>query len=368
MAFQTKLALFDGKVFTPTGSTLTLSGQTVIADSGNLRYESERTFDNSLDLVTKEFVETTSGSGITASTTYNLNSPAAVTVGGVTAGTDLTGKTSNEILEEILVPVLNPTLSNPSNGFSDDATNTQEVGVTAGTINFTATFNRGSISPDYGTSGFRSGLPNNYNYGDNGNVDQSLPADVASTSLTDNQALTDVVIQEGSNTWNSSVDYDAGEQPLDSQGGNFGSPLAAGTTGTQSTTITGIYPYFYGTVNEPGAAGANRPSSDQTLINGNDAKVVATSTGTISVDYNSTSDDYIWFATPATSTTKTVWFVTALNNGTIGGSVSPGGNLFPDPDTVSINSPTGLWSSVSYKIYVSNVQTEVTDPIEFRNS
>ena len=41
---------------------------------------------------------------------------------------------------------------------------------------------------------------------------------------------------------------------------------------------------------------------------------VATSTGTLTVNFSSTSDDYIWFATPDTSTTKTVWFDVQMTN------------------------------------------------------
>jgi hypothetical protein len=48
-----------------------------------------------------------------------------------------------------------------------------------------------------------------------------------------------------------------------------------------------------------------------------------------------------------------------LNNGSIGGAVSAGGNLFPANDTVSINSPTALWSGISYRIYISNYQSAV---------
>jgi hypothetical protein len=63
-----------------------------------------------------------------------------------------------------------------------------------------------------------------------------------------------------------------------------------------------------------------------------------------------------------------VWFVNLLNNGAIGGPVTPGGNLFPAFDTASIDSPTVLWSGVSYKIYVSNYQTAIAALMELRNS
>ncbi len=131
--------------------------------------------------------------------------------------------------------------------------------------------------------------------------------------------------------------------------------------------VISIYPYFYGKVaSGGGSAGANRPTSNQSLINSGN-KVVADSNGTITVTYNSTSDDYIWFAIPMSSTTKTKWYVDALNNGNIGGAVSSGGNLFPTSDLIQINSPTSLWSNIYYKVFIANYQSAV-GTIQFRNS
>ena len=137
-------------------------------------------------------------------------------------------------------------------------------------------------------------------------------------------------------------------------------------TGTSTNfTVSSIYPYFYGKVSSGGAAaGVNRPTANNALITGG-TKVVASSTGTISITFNSTADDYSWFAIPSTSTSKTVWYVDALNNGTIGGSVSSGGNLFPANDVVSVT--TVLWGGVSYKVYITNYQSAIS-VMEMRNS
>jgi hypothetical protein len=48
MAFSTKLKLFDGKVEQLAGTTLTLSGNTLVAASGILRYSSTPTLDNAI--------------------------------------------------------------------------------------------------------------------------------------------------------------------------------------------------------------------------------------------------------------------------------------------------------------------------------
>lgn len=132
--------------------------------------------------------------------------------------------------------------------------------------------------------------------------------------------------------------------------------------------VSSIYPIFYGKVASGGALpGINRPVANQALINSG-TKVLTSSTGTITISFNTTSDDYMWFAVPTSSPLKTIWFISALNNGSIGGAVLPGGNLFPSPDTVSIDSPTVLWNGVSYRIYIANYQSAVTLPMQLRNS
>jgi hypothetical protein len=143
---------------------------------------------------------------------------------------------------------------------------------------------------------------------------------------------------------------------------------------TQSTlfissnfTISSIYPYFWGKVSSGGAApGVNRPVSNQALINSGN-KVVASSAGTITINFNTTSDDYFWFAVPASMPIKTNWYVNVINNGSIGGPVSLGGNLFPAPDSVIINSPSALWNNILYNIYVTNYQSAITVPMNLNN-
>ena len=85
----------------------------------------------------------------------------------------------------------------------------------------------------------------------------------------------------------------------------------------------------------------------QTAINNGSAnKLVINSTGTISIPYAPNSE-YVAVAYPATSTTKTKWYVTALSNGNI-----PGG-VFGAQSTLNVNSFQGYWSNVPYKIHVT---------------
>jgi hypothetical protein len=130
-----------------------------------------------------------------------------------------------------------------------------------------------------------------------------------------------------------------------------------GYTSTNSKTLTALHPYFWGKV-----IGA-RPTRDQALIDSGN-KVVASSTGTVIIDFNSSTDDWLWFAIPATSTSKTKWYVNALNNGNIGG----GSDLFDAEQLVTIDSPDLYWNGIQYKIYVSTYKSEVSEPMELRNS
>lgn len=289
---------------------------------------------------------------------YTGATPSNIAVGGMAIGTTLTGRTISDILEEILITTYFPTLTNPSNGFSDDQANTQEVGVTIGTINFVATFNRGSINPQYPptSSSFRSGLPNRYNY-----TGAQIVGNYSSTLLTDNRTATNHIVLFGANTWTNTVTYDAGVQPFDSSGNPYLAPLPSGTTGAQSVTITGIYPWFYG----KSASTNPRPTAGSALLT-TGVKTVAVSTGTVNANFNTVGAEWTWVAIPETSTLKTKWFVNELNQGNIGGTY-PSGNKYPSPTTLSVNSPTGLWSGINYRFYISELPSIETN-IEFRNS
>jgi len=94
---------------------------------------------------------------------------------------------------------------------------------------------------------------------------------------------------------------------------------------------------------------------------GTATKLVVSSTGTISIPYN-VSAQYLAVAYPASSTTKTKYYVTDLDSGAI--------TIVFDPvTTLTANSSLGYWSAVSYKIHVSqNPLTNSNPTIELRNS
>ena len=162
----------------------------------------------------------------------------------IPAGTTFSNKTFPEMMNLMLYPTLYPSLSNPSSGFSISPANTfQKIGATISTLTLSATFNKGSINPAYGTNGFRSGDPNQYNYGGTGVSNQT------STALSNSTSTSNYVVVQGNQSWTGAVQFDQGPQPLDSKGGNFSSPLSAGTTSTITRTINGVYPVFGTTVN-----------------------------------------------------------------------------------------------------------------------
>jgi hypothetical protein len=161
----------------------------------------------------------------------------------IPTGTNFTAQTFTQMMNAMLYPVLNPSLSNPSSAFNLIQSGYHEAAESIPTLNFSATFNRGSISPAYGTSGFRSGLPNTYNYGGTG-----LPATVLSTSLSNAQSFGPYIVLLGTQSWTNTVSYDIGEQPLDNVGNPYSTPLPAGTTATQTEFIYGVYPPFATTV------------------------------------------------------------------------------------------------------------------------
>ena len=142
-----------------------------------------------------------------------------ITVGGITAGTTYEeGTPVEDILNDLLNPTLYPAFTNPSLSLSGSGSHLLETGSTLA-VTLTATFNRGSISPAYGTSGYRSGEATGYSL--NGGTEQS-------------GNTWSETVSASNKSFQASVAYAAGEQPKDSKGGNYDSPLPAGskTSGT----------------------------------------------------------------------------------------------------------------------------------------
>ena len=142
-------------------------------------------------------------------------------VGGISVGTTYaTGTALEKIFRDMLAPVLYPTLTNPSATLTATGVKLLETGSTLNTT-FTVTFNRGSISPAYGTSGKRSGNATGY----------SLNGGAVQTGNTFNATITSAQLN-----YQAAVNYAAGEQPKDSAGNNYSTPLPAGSVNSNMIT------------------------------------------------------------------------------------------------------------------------------------
>jgi hypothetical protein len=173
---------------------------------------------------------------------YTNADPTPLTVGGIPAGSTFADTTFPDFVDLLLYPELFPTLTAPSSTFTSNPEGLREIGEVLATVAFSSAFSRGSISPAYGTSGYRSGLPNTYVYTGTDLTDE------VSVSLTDTQSISDYTVISGAQSWTGKVSFDIGEQPKSSKDNDYSTPLAAGDTSVVTRTITGVYPYFATTV------------------------------------------------------------------------------------------------------------------------
>ena len=179
-----------------------------------------------------------SGGTYTNATAMPQSFPGVGAFANIAAGSTFTNQTFTEMMNKMLYPTLNPALTNPSNGFTLAQSGLKEINETTA-LSFSSTFNQGSINPQYtSASNKRSGLPNTYNYTGTG------VSSNASSSLSDSETVAAYTVLTGAQSWTGSVSFDAGVQPKNSGGGNFDSPLSAGTTSAITRTITGVYPVF----------------------------------------------------------------------------------------------------------------------------
>ena len=139
---------------------------------------------------------------------------ATKTVGGVSSGMQFDSGTSLEtIIRQMLNPVEGPTLTPPSATTTTADAKVYEKGATVN-VTIKVNLNRGSISPAYGTSGYRSGPATGYAL--NGGTQQ------AGNSF-------NVAIDENNTEFIGTAWYSQGEQPKDSHGNDYSTPLPAGS-------------------------------------------------------------------------------------------------------------------------------------------
>ena len=156
--------------------------------------------------------------------------------------------------------------------------------------------------------------------------------------------------------WVGSSFYAAGLPKQNNKGVTSTNFIAAGSFSSNAVTVTGIYPWFWGLSS---AASLNASTVATTIQAGTSNKNLADASGTINITFNASSQ-FLWFALPASYAEKNRWFNTTLNQGSIGAA-----QFILSPITVNVTSPTGLWSSVSYKIYISRFQQTTDGAYQF---
>lgn len=171
---------------------------------------------------------------------------AAIDVGGIEAGDEFAVGTSyDDMWDALLNPTLYPTFTEPSASLTYSANTYYEVGTSIAATTATISLNRGEITPAYGTSGYRSGSATDYAIATSG-ADTEYSDSSASSASSESFALPALTrASKGTIVLTATISYAAGEQPKDSKGGDYQSPLPAGSV-TASKTINFIQPYYYG--------------------------------------------------------------------------------------------------------------------------
>lgn len=166
-----------------------------------------------------------------------LTTPNAV--GGITKGTkvsDLEGKTFSEMFDDLLFPTVNPTFTAPSASIAFKSfSSTQEVGTTGPTAsNFTVGYNAGAITLNGTKQDNRGGTQdtaNSFIYVNGSASNKTLPSKVTL----------------GNTTFKYRAAFAEGPQPKNNKGGDYSTPLAAGTVDSSAITLNGTYPWYAST-------------------------------------------------------------------------------------------------------------------------
>ena len=281
---------------------------------------------------------------------------------------DFVGLSTTEVLNKLLFPTLDPQYFVPTATLTDSAPSTVEIG---SLVNNTLTLElikndsggydsvspsitsslSGSLTVGGVTSTSVQNLDPQFGY-PNANNDNFKYTCTAADNFT--------MPASGSVTYTSSIGYSAGNELKDSTGTDSGPAIQAGSKTPSNSGVAGIYPWFHFRSSSP----ITTASMQAAIAAGNATKELSSSTGTIDVPFLIASPgEYLAVAYPATSTTKTKFFVNVSNQGLI--SV-----IFNDPPvTAPVDSPDQFWTGINYKIIVSNAPQQSTDsPLELRNN
>lgn len=167
----------------------------------------------------------------------------AISVGGIDSGVTYEAGTPLEtLIRDLLEPTLFPSFTAPSASLTYNSSQYYEVKSTVSAMQATVALNRGSINPAYGTSGKRAGQATGYAIATSG-ADTEYSDSSASSGTFSVPTLTRST--KGNIVVTGTASYAQGEQPKDSKGNNYSSPLPSGSVNA-SKTLSFIQAYFYG--------------------------------------------------------------------------------------------------------------------------
>lgn len=185
--------------------------------------------------------------GIDGSGTLTEDLTVVKDVGGITAGTVYPAGTAiSDIIDDMLAPTVNPTLTDPKSVLTYDAPTIVAVGESVPAKTANVSLDRGRINPQYtADEPYRSGAATGYSISvtnstptfDDSNVSGSFSVPSFTRSTKGNVTVT------------ATASYGQGCQPKDSSGANYSTPLPAGSKST-TKTIKFVIPFRYGVVNQ----------------------------------------------------------------------------------------------------------------------
>lgn len=321
------------------------------------------------------------------STIYNTLVPDDVTsvqVGGAepTLASIWKTKTLVEVLDLILFPLQLPTYANPTIGFGTIPSGIQEIGKSITVpITPTATKNTAGAFTQFRifkkintgvwsqlgsnvtaiTTSAGPVLPDQFGFADQNNPNYTYSA---TTAYSDTYNMP-TPSSGTSSTVQYKVDgnYSAGVPNKDSRGNSDtrtpqirNSPQPgpqAASTGFESSvqTITGMYPYFWGS----STTAVSAAQVAAAIQSGTANKVLASADGTLSINFNVDSK-YIWFAHYDLYPLKRSWNTSLVSTpAAIGTNLDPT-SIWNPPTTQNVTSPNAYWSNVPFKIYTGNIQ------------
>ena len=155
-------------------------------------------------------------------------------------------KTLSELMDAILFPTAQPDLNQPSVSLSTN-TSLKEVGSLHDiALDFSAS--RGTIVNTWGgpNQGPFAGpiLSANYEQNNSGNL---IPVQFSGTTLTDVTVSQYEVLEGANNKWELNVEFDNGDDPLDSTGEVVAGAAFQTQTLSDAKTFTGVWPIYLGT-------------------------------------------------------------------------------------------------------------------------